>query len=105
MKCAGVAYQLTPDDPLVNTDQCKLDASLMKDLGANSVRVYHVDPLGDHKGCMDAFANNGIYVFVDLDTFTTQIEPVSDDRSVLIVLITNVYMLWSRTTSTGTRRN
>ncbi|KAI9811515.1 MAG: hypothetical protein M1826_003155 [Phylliscum demangeonii] len=71
----GVAYQLTTDDPLVNTTQCKLDSALMKDLGANTIRVYHVDPAGDHQGCMDAFANNGIYLFVDLDTFTTQIDP------------------------------
>ena len=48
----------------------------MQDIGANSIRVYHVDPSGDHKGCMDAFSNAGIYLFVDLDTFTTQIEPV-----------------------------
>lgn len=72
----GVAYQPGPDDPLINTNQCQLDASLMKDLGANTIRVYHVDPAGDHKGCMSAFANAGIYLFVDLDTFTTQITQV-----------------------------
>ena len=48
----------------------------MQEVGANSIRVYHVDPSGDHKGCMDAFSDAGIYLFVDLDTFTTQIEPV-----------------------------
>jgi 1,3-beta-glucanosyltransferase GAS1 len=36
--------------------------------------AYHVDPDGDHDGCMDAFAENGIYLFLDVDTFTTQIE-------------------------------
>ncbi|KAK2746634.1 hypothetical protein FQN57_002978 [Myotisia sp. PD_48] len=69
----GIAYQLTPHDPLVQTDQCKRDASLMKSLGANAIRVYHVDPAGDHDGCMEAFADNGIYLFVDLDDFPTQI--------------------------------
>lgn len=49
----------------------------MKDLGANAIRVYHVDPKGDHKDCMKTFADNGIYLFVDLDTFTTQINPNS----------------------------
>lgn len=73
----GIAYQLTPDDPLINTEQCKLDASLMKDLGANTIRVYHVEPNEDHEGCMKAFADNGIYLFVDLDTFNTQINYVS----------------------------
>lgn len=73
----GVAYQLTEDDPLVDTNQCNLDASLMKTLGANTIRVYHVDPTADHKGCMDAFASAGIYLFVDLDTFTTSISEVN----------------------------
>jgi hypothetical protein len=49
----------------------------MKTLGANAIRVYHVDPTADHTGCMSAFANVGIYLFVDLDTFTTAIDPVS----------------------------
>ncbi|KAF1983302.1 glycoside hydrolase family 72 protein [Aulographum hederae CBS 113979] len=70
----GIAYQLVPDDPLINTTQCNLDASLMKTLGANAIRVYHVDPAGDHDGCMQAFEDAGIYLFVDLDTFDTQIE-------------------------------
>lgn len=70
----GVAYQLVPDDPLVDNNQCQLDASLMKTLGANAIRVYHVDPEADHQACMKTFADAGIYLFVDLDTFTTQIE-------------------------------
>ncbi|PQE33923.1 glycoside hydrolase family 72 protein [Rutstroemia sp. NJR-2017a WRK4] len=71
----GVAYQLTEADPLIDTTQCQLDASLMKTLGANAIRVYHVDPTGDHDGCMSAFANAGIYLFLDLDTFNTAITP------------------------------
>lgn len=48
----------------------------MQDLGANTIRVYHVDPNGDHSGCMKAFEDVGIYLFVDLDDFDTQIEQV-----------------------------
>jgi hypothetical protein len=48
----------------------------MKTLGANAIRVYHVDSTGDHKACMDAFAAAGIYAFIDLDTFDTQIDQV-----------------------------
>ncbi|KAF2267184.1 hypothetical protein CC78DRAFT_457851 [Lojkania enalia] len=70
----GIAYQLVPDDPLIDNTQCKLDAALMKDLGTNSIRVYHVDPEADHEGCMSTFADAGIYLWVDLDTFNTQIE-------------------------------
>lgn len=72
----GVAYQLIEDDPLKNTTQCQLDAALMKELGANSIRVYHVDATADHSGCMNAFADAGIYLFVDCDSFKTYIRLV-----------------------------
>lgn len=72
----GVAYQLTEDDPLVDKTQCALDASLMQELGANSIRVYHVDASSDHSDCMTVFADAGIYLLVDLDTFDTYILPV-----------------------------
>ena len=49
----------------------------MAELGANTIRVYHVDPEQDHDGCMSAFANVGIYLFVDLDTFDTQFNQAS----------------------------
>jgi len=39
---SGVAYQLTEADPLLDKTQCSLDATLMKKLGANTIRVYHV---------------------------------------------------------------
>ncbi|KAF2753466.1 hypothetical protein EJ05DRAFT_514935 [Pseudovirgaria hyperparasitica] len=70
----GIAYQLVPDDPLIDNTQCSLDAALMKDIGANAIRVYHVDPSGNHDDCMRTFADAGIYLWLDLDTFDTQIE-------------------------------
>jgi hypothetical protein len=73
----GIAYQLTPADPLADTEQCQRDASLMKTLGANTIRVYHVEPNENHSGCMSAFEDAGIYALIDLDTFTTDIDPVS----------------------------
>lgn len=60
----------------MDTAQCTLDAKLMKTLGANTIRVYHVDPKADHDGCMAAFADAGIYLLVDLDDFPTDIDPV-----------------------------
>lgn len=71
----GIAYQLLPDDPLIATEQCQRDAELMKTLGANAIRVYHVDPSADHDGCMKAFDDAGIYTFIDLDTFDTYVLP------------------------------
>ncbi|KKK13128.1 1,3-beta-glucanosyltransferase [Aspergillus ochraceoroseus] len=73
----GVAYQLVPDDPLIDTAQCRRDIALMAQLGANAIRVYHVDPHANHDGCMKAFAEAGIYLFVDLDTFDTSIKQAS----------------------------
>ncbi|GAO18256.1 uncharacterized protein UV8b_01270 [Ustilaginoidea virens] len=70
----GVAYQLVPQDPLVDTEQCKRDFSLMRELGVNTIRVYHVDDDGKHDGCMKAMDDAGIYLLVDLDTFDTYIE-------------------------------
>lgn len=49
----------------------------MKELGANALRVYHVDANVDHDGCMKVFADAGIYLLIDLDTFDTYIVPVS----------------------------
>ncbi|GAB1737031.1 hypothetical protein NU219Hw_g393t1 [Hortaea werneckii] len=76
----GIAYQRTEDDPLATPEQCKLDASLMQTLGTNSIRVYHVDPDADHDGCMQAFADAGIYAWIDLDTFDTYVYSPQDPR-------------------------
>ncbi|KIH94698.1 hypothetical protein SPBR_03733 [Sporothrix brasiliensis 5110] len=69
----GIAYQLSQDDPLVDGDQCARDVQLMKTLGTNTIRVYHVDPTANHDSCMSAFASAGIYTLIDLDTFNTYI--------------------------------
>ena len=76
MSLVGIAYQRSPHDPLLDADQCELDASLMKELGANAIRVYHVDETADHEACMEIFADKGIYLFVDLDDFYTQMDEV-----------------------------
>lgn len=62
-----MAYQFENiKDPLINTSKCQLDAGLIKDLGANTIRVYAVDGTQSHDGCMQAFASQGIYVWLDL---------------------------------------
>ncbi|KKA28986.1 hypothetical protein TD95_004626 [Thielaviopsis punctulata] len=71
----GLAYQLRPDDPLIDTDQCSRDVELMKELGVNTLRVYHVDESADHDGCMKVFEDAGIYLTIDLDDFETYILP------------------------------
>ncbi|KAF2799856.1 glycoside hydrolase family 72 protein, partial [Melanomma pulvis-pyrius CBS 109.77] len=76
----GVAYTASANNAnnIVNGSQCELDAPRIKELGANTIRVYSVDPTLDHDKCMDAFANAGIYVLVDMATpvfFINRITP------------------------------
>jgi hypothetical protein len=73
MAVSGIAYQLTDADPLADTAQCKRDSALMKTIGANSIRVYHVVAESNHDGCMSAFSDAGIYAWIDLDTMGTYI--------------------------------
>lgn len=72
----GVAYQPTGDDPLANPVQCALDAPLMKQLGTNTIRVYHVDASANHDACMQTFAGAGIYAFVDVSTYSNALTEV-----------------------------
>lgn len=95
----GVAYQLTEDDPLVDKAQCSRDASLMQDLGANTIRVYHVDASADHTDCMGVFADAGIYLLVDLDTFDSYILAVRPDPCDRFPLI-NLLSPWLRSVLT-----
>lgn len=76
LRSTGIAYQLRPNDPLIDTEQCKRDVKLMRELGTNTLRVYHVDASANHDGCMATFADAGIYLLIDLDTFDTYIVPV-----------------------------
>lgn len=72
----------------MKTEQCERDAALMQKLGANAIRVYHVNESAEHSGCMNAFASHGIYVFVDLDSFKTYIRFVRPARSQYSILLT-----------------
>ncbi|KAF7729893.1 1,3-beta-glucanosyltransferase gas1 [Apophysomyces ossiformis] len=40
----------------------------MAKLGLNVVRVYEVDPKKDHDACMKSFADNGLYLLLDIAT-------------------------------------
>lgn len=56
-------------DPLADAKQCAADAVLMRNLGVNTIYVYSIDPEKDHDGCMEEFANQGIYVWLNLGDF------------------------------------
>ena len=60
----------------------------METLGANAIRVYHVDESADHDGCMKAFADVGIYAMIDLDDFGTYILPVRKAHWLVVMVLT-----------------
>lgn len=65
-------------DPLAETDICKRDIPYLTKLGINTIRVYSIDPTKSHDTCMEAMAENGIYVLLDLsepDKSITREEP------------------------------
>lgn len=68
----GVDYQpggsskLT--DPIANAEGCKRDIQKFKDLGLNTIRVYSVDNSQNHDECMQALADAGIYLVLDVNT-------------------------------------
>jgi hypothetical protein len=66
----GIRYNRYVNDSLSDTQQCQQDAALMKTMGLNSVRIREggVDIKVDHSGCMNAFADNGIYAWVHFES-------------------------------------
>ncbi|KAJ5970518.1 Glycoside hydrolase superfamily [Penicillium vulpinum] len=55
-------------DPIADVEGCKRDIKNFKDLGLNTIRVYSVDNSKDHDECMEALAEAGIYLVLDVNT-------------------------------------
>lgn len=70
----GVDYQpggsSEAEDPIANTANCLRDVEKFKELGINTVRVYTVDnsPSTNHDECMNALAEAGIYLALDVNS-------------------------------------
>lgn len=68
----GVDYQpggsSDLSDPIADADGCKRDIPKFKELGLNTVRVYSVDNSKNHDECMNALADAGIYLVLDVNT-------------------------------------
>lgn len=73
----GVAYQQdvtgsnsssSYTDPLTDASGCKRDIPYLQELRTNTIRVYAIDPDGDHDECMSLLADAGIYVVTDLSS-------------------------------------
>ncbi|EXJ83244.1 1,3-beta-glucanosyltransferase gel1 [Capronia coronata CBS 617.96] len=55
-------------DPIADEDGCKRDIVEFTKLGINAVRVYTVDNTANHDACMNALADAGIYLVLDVNT-------------------------------------
>lgn len=55
-------------DPIADADGCKRDIAKFQQLGLNTIRVYSVDNSKDHDECMNALADAGIYLVLDVNT-------------------------------------
>ncbi|KAJ5465484.1 hypothetical protein N7530_009271 [Penicillium desertorum] len=55
-------------DPIADVEGCKRDIKNFKELGLNTIRVYSVDNSKDHDECMNALAEAGIYLVLDVNT-------------------------------------
>ncbi|KAH0361111.1 beta-glucanosyltransferase, partial [Aureobasidium melanogenum] len=68
----GVDYQpggsSDAKDPLADEAGCQRDIKYFKQLGINTIRVYTVDNSVNHDTCMNALADAGIYVALDVNT-------------------------------------
>ncbi|ODV59404.1 1,3-beta-glucanosyltransferase, partial [Ascoidea rubescens DSM 1968] len=72
----GIAYQQSSAsqvldstkylDPLSDEKKCFRDIKYLKELSMNLIRVYSINPKLNHDVCMNALADAGIYVLVDL---------------------------------------
>ena len=68
----GVDYQpggsSDATDPLADYSTCSRDIPYFKKLGLNTIRVYTVDNSKNHDQCMNALAEAGIYLALDVNT-------------------------------------
>ncbi|KAK5175693.1 1,3-beta-glucanosyltransferase [Saxophila tyrrhenica] len=68
----GVDYQpggsSEAEDPLADPSICNRDIPYFKQLGLNTIRVYTVDNSKNHDECMNALAQAGIYLVLDVNT-------------------------------------
>lgn len=91
----GVDYQpggsSKVEDPLADPKVCKRDIEKFKDLGLNTIRVYHVDNTADHDECMSALAEAGIYVVLDVNTPKYSINRADPESSYNDVYLQSVF--------------
>jgi len=68
-------------DPLADTTACLRDLGEFNKLGINTIRVYTVDNSVSHDTCMNALADAGIYVVIDVNSPNYSINRVNPKPS------------------------
>lgn len=66
MPCAGGSSKNA--DPIADASGCQRDIPEFKKLGINAIRVYSVDNSVNHDTCMNALADAGIYLILDVNS-------------------------------------
>lgn len=91
----GVDYQpggsSKLEDPIADPEVCKRDIEKFKDLGLNTIRVYSVDNSKDHDECMNALADAGIYLVLDVNTPKYSLNRASPRESYNDVYLQSVF--------------
>jgi hypothetical protein len=91
----GVDYQpggsSKLEDPLAEPSVCKRDIAKFTDLGLNTVRVYSVDNSKNHDECMNALADAGIFVVLDVNTPKYSLNRADPKASYNNVYLQNVF--------------
>lgn len=78
-------------DPLADTSTCQRDIAEFKKLGVNTVRVYMVDNSANHDTCMNALADAGIYLILDVNNPKYSINRASPAASYNDVYLQSVF--------------
>lgn len=78
-------------DPLADTAGCQRDIQAFKTLGVNTVRVYMVDNSVNHDTCMNALADAGIYLILDVNNPLYSINRASPAASYNDVYLQSIF--------------
>ncbi|RMZ84879.1 hypothetical protein DV738_g454, partial [Chaetothyriales sp. CBS 135597] len=78
-------------DPIADEDGCKRDIVQFKKLGINAIRVYTVDNTADHDACMEALADAGIYLILDVNTPFYSLNRANPSPSYNAVYLQNIF--------------
>jgi beta-galactosidase/beta-glucuronidase len=76
---------------LADEDVCKRDIAEFKKLGVNTIRVYMTDNSKSHDTCMNALADEGIYVILDANNPLYSINRYNPAKSYNAVYLQSVF--------------